>query len=292
MSKNSNTKTPNPNNPSSLKPRYEIRKLGPEHVQWTVAISCHSNLYHSPIWPVLYADDMNIHFHPTVEADEYLVSHQIDSGLSYGVFDTEYEYKTEEAKKLGGKLYWDPAEPSIQEEQGLAADGERLLKQMDFPLVSVALNYDGFNGLDPARMGRLVGLLPHFGIIYMVLDMGDTRNPASWQPTTPGQVLMRNGTSTRHDYEGQGLMGGLSRWLMREAAQEGFGAIQIETANDAVAHVWTKVEPPFKATVVGEFDTGTWTDEQGNVPFAPVKLRITKTWVDLKPEAESGVQSA
>ncbi|CAO2653857.1 Nn.00g105900.m01.CDS01 [Neocucurbitaria sp. VM-36] len=73
-------------------------------------------------------------------AADYLCLHQINSGLSFGVFDTEYEYETEEAKKVGGKLYWDRNEPSIEEEQGLKAEGDRLLAQMDFPLISVALS--------------------------------------------------------------------------------------------------------------------------------------------------------
>jgi hypothetical protein len=284
MSNNSNIKTPNPKNPSSLKSRYEIRKLGPEHLQWTAAIVCHSNAYYSPVWPVIYAKDMSSRFYGILESIEYLVSHQIDSGLSFGVFDTEYEYKTEEARMMGGKLYWDRAEPSIQAEHGLAADGERLLKQMDFPLVSVALSYDAVNSLDEEKMAPLVALLPQFGIIYHVLAIRDARDPSSWQATGPGQVLMRNATSTRHDYEGHGNMGGLARWLMREAAQRGFRGIQIEALSDAVTHVWSTAEPPFKACVVSEFHTGTWTDEEGNLAFAPAQQRVTKCYVDLKPE--------
>jgi hypothetical protein len=254
MSKNSNLKTPNPSNPCPLKPRYEIRKLGPEHLQWTTAIVCHSNAYYSPVWPIIYADDMSNRFHSILESLEYLVSHQIDSGLSFGVFDTEYNYKTEEARKLGGKLYWDRAEPSLQAEHGLAADGERLLTQMDFPLVSVALSYDAISSLDEEKMAPVVALLPQFETFYHVLAARDARDPSSWQATGPGQVLI---TSTRHDYEGQGIMSGLARWLMREAAQRGFRGIQIEALSDAVTHVWSTAEPPFMASVVSEFHTGT-----------------------------------
>ncbi|KAF2029177.1 hypothetical protein EK21DRAFT_68360 [Setomelanomma holmii] len=284
MSANTNTNTPNPNNPSSLKPRYEIRKLEPEHVQWATAIVGHSNGYHSPVWPVIFLDDMTTRVLDLLDAGDYLVRHQINSGMSFGVFDTQYEFKTEEAKKVGGKLFWDRNEPSIQEKEGLEAEGERMLKQMDFPLVSVALAYDANNPLDMEKMGPLMNVLPLFGAFYHVVAELDQRDPASWQPTGPGQVLFRNATSTRRDYEGKGIMAGLARWLMREAAQRGYRGIQIECLADPVTHVWSKgaeQDGKFKGTVVSEVDMGTYKDEEGKLVFAPSKQRGTKCWVDL-----------
>lgn len=281
MSKNCNSKTPNPNNPSSLEPRYEIRKLGPEHERWAAAIVGHSNSFHSPIWPNLYPVGVTKRMHDLMDAMTYLSLHQINSGLSYGVFDTEYEYKTQEAKEVGGKLFWDPKEPGIQEEKGLEAESDRLLQQMDFPLVSVALSYDSFNALDMDKMKPLLKVFPHFGLAYHILDKNDTRDAKSWKATGPAQVLFRNATSTRHDYEGKGIMGSLARWLMREAHEKGFRGIQIECFNDAVTHVWSKAEPPFKGNLVSEFHTGTWKDEEGKIAFAPVQQRMTKCYVEL-----------
>ena len=285
MSKLTNTKTPNPNNPSSLKPRYEIRRLEVEHIPWATAIVCHSNGFHSSVFPLIYPDDMTGRVFKMLPAADYLIRHQITSGLSFGVWDTEYEYKTEEARKLGGKLYWDPEEPRIEKEQGMKASGEKLLAQMDIPLVSVALSYDAINALDMAKMQDLIACLPHFGIIYGTLVGLDKRDPASWEATGPGQVLFRNATSTRRDYEGEGIMASLARWLMREAAQRGYRGIQIECVADAVTHVWTKAEEPFKGGVVCEFLAEEWTDEDGKYAFAPAKQRISKCYVDLKPEA-------
>jgi hypothetical protein len=282
MSKPTNTKVPNPTNPSSLKPRYEIRKLTDEHADWAAAIVCHSNGFHSPVWPLLYSHDITTRVHDMFAACSYLVSHQIASGMSFGVFDTEYTYKTSEAKASGGKLYWDKTEPR---EQTLAAEGARLLQQMDFPLVSVALSYDAFNALDMAKMGPLVATLPHFGLVYQILGSGDTRDPATWQPTGPGQVLFRNATSTRHDYEGQGIMGGLARWLMREAEGRGFRGVQIECLSDAVTHVWSQPQSPYKGFVVSEFDMATWRDEEGKLAFEPSTQRAAKCYVELKPKA-------
>lgn len=285
MAKLTNTKTPNPNNPSSLPSRYEIRKLEPEHAQWAAAIVSHSNGFHSTVWPHIYPENMSGRVLDILDAADYLVMHQIDSGISFGVFDTEYEFKTEEGKKAGGKLFWDRSEPNIEAAQGFKAEGERLLAQMDFPLVSVALSYDSANALDMEKMKPLLDCLPHFGLIYGILGAKDARDPATWQAAGPGEVLFRNATSTRHEYEGQGIMGGTARWLMREAAQRGYRGIQIECLADAVTHVWSTAEPPFKGSVVAEFECATWEDENGKVAFAPAKQRVTKCYVDLKPEA-------
>lgn len=291
-----NTKTPNPSNPSALEDRYEIRKLDVSHIPWVSAIISHSNGFHSTVWTQipLYNADMGGLVRKLTSEAEYLVRHQIESGHSYGVFDTEYVFKREESKATGGKLYWDDSATSIQPQQGLAAEGERMLQQMDFSLVSIALSYDSFMPLDMQQMSSMVATLPHYGLIFKLLGERDQRDPASWQATGPGQVLFRNATSTRHDYEGQGIVSGMARWLMREASQQGFRGIQIESLADAVTHIWSKAEPPFKGQVVSEFDTD-WADENGDnsfilckageKPFAPAKQRITKCYVDLSPQA-------
>lgn len=277
-----NAQTPNPSNKSALKSQYEIRQLEPQHAPWAAAIVAHSNGFYSPVWPVLYPENNGKHVIQLALDADYLVMHQIKSGLSFGVFDTKYVFKHEESKATEGKLYWDISEPSVKETQGLEAEAQRLLQQMDFPLVSVALSYDAFNALDMSKMAPLLTALPHFGLIYHILEQKDSRDPESWRPKGPNEVLFRNATSTRRDYEGERTMAGLARWLMREAAGRGFRGIQIEAVADAVTHVWSTAEPPYKGTVVSEFHTDTWKDEDGNVAFAPAHQRITKVYVDLK----------
>ncbi len=289
MSNLTNSKTPNPKNPSSLKPRYEIRKLELEHIDWANAIVSHSNAFYSTIFPVCMPEDMSSRCHRMLDAMDYLVRHQVSSNLSFGVFDTQYEYKTEEARNLGGKLFWDPSESrikNIEKEQGMEAAAQKMLQQMDFPLVSVALSYDLDKPLDPAGFKDLVSdaCLPQFPIIYQVLGASDKREPESWKSTGPGQVMMRNATSTRRDYEGQGIMAALARWLMREAAQRGYRGIQIEAISDAVIHVWKTAEPPFQGIVVSEFQTEEYKNEDGKNPFAPAKQQAAKVWVDLKAQ--------
>jgi len=286
-----NKAVPNPSNPSALDPRYEIRKLEPEHHPWVAAIILHSHGFSNPIWSANWPDRLMGKWTLEMTSEfEYLIDHQINSGLSYGVFDTEYTYKTPEAQKAGGKLYWDMEKDmseSVEKTKGREAEGQRLLDKMDFPLVSIVLSYDGFNPLDHDKMESLVRVWPEFSIIYDNLGARDARDPEDWKPTAPGQVLMRNATSTRLDYEGKGIMAATARWLQREAAAMGYRGIQIECVADAVTHVWSKgAQAPFKGTVVCEFDTETLEIEGGKKPFAKAKQRITKCWVDLKAAKE------
>ncbi|KAF3011012.1 hypothetical protein E8E13_010842 [Curvularia kusanoi] len=282
-SKLTNVKTPNIANPSSLDPRYEIRQLEPKHVEWAAAIVSHSNSFYSNLWPAIYHSRNGRDAIQLGLDAVYLVEHQINSGLSFGVFDTQYVFKREESKATDGRLYWDMSEPSVQEELGLEAEAQRLLQQMDLPLVSVALSYDAHAPLDMDKMQPLLAALPHFGTLYHILEDGDTRDPETWKAKGPREVLMRNATSTRRDYEGQGIMSGLARWLMREADVRGFRGIQIEAVADAVTYVWSTAETPYQGTIVSEFDTATWKDEQGQLAFAPARQRVTKCYVNLKP---------
>ncbi|OAP65431.1 hypothetical protein AYL99_01403 [Fonsecaea erecta] len=273
-------------NPTNLPPRYEIRKLTDEHIEWAKAIVLHSNMFYSPVWPVCYPEDKTARLYRGFEACDYLVRHQIKSGHSFGVFDLEYQFKRDESKPHG-KLYWDLQDTTL--------DRDQLLEQMDFPLVSIALAYDGINGLDHEQIGRLVACLPLFGAVYQVLTEKDPRDPASWAPTAEGQVLLRNATSTRHDAEGKGLMKALAQFMMRYAAEQGFRAIQIECLADAVTKVWSQPPPPFKGTVICEFNTEDYEEEVEEAegvtkkikPFLPVRQRATKIYCDLKP-AQNG----
>jgi hypothetical protein len=291
MANLTNPAVPNSSNPSSLKPRYEIRKLEAKHLPFAVAIVAHSHGFHSSVWQYIWPDRLLGRWtRSAAEALEYLVAHQIDSGLSYGVFDTQYVYQTAEAEEAGGKVFWkrsgEEDEEDVEKSQGREVEGERMLRQMDFPLVSVALSYDGFVPLEPEKMKPLLDLWPEFTTLYGTLASRDPRPPESWKPTQKGQVLMRNATSTRHDYEGQGIMAATARWLRREAAAMGFRGIQIECIASAVTHMWSDgVELPSRAKVVSEFECETL-EVDGEKPFWPARQRVTKCWVDLVPDGE------
>jgi len=93
-------------NPSNLLPRYEIRQLTEKHTGWANAIVVHSNVFHSPVWSLLYPEHKAARAFAGTAAMRYPCDHQISSGMSFGVFDTEYKYKRPESEATGGALYW------------------------------------------------------------------------------------------------------------------------------------------------------------------------------------------
>ena len=237
-------------NPSHLPARYEIRQLRPEHIPWANAIVCHSNTFYSPVWSICYPDNKTARLFSMFHEVDYLVRHQINSGMSFGVFDLGYIYKDPRSEATGGALYWDHTNTQTNKEE--------LLEQMDFPLCSVALAYDGYHPFDMEKMTGLMACLPLFGALYRILEERDPRSAESWKPTAERQVLMRNATSTRHDYEGAGLMKKQAQWLMREAEGKGYRGCQIETVHDAVTNTWLNPPTPFKGTLISKVDTKTY----------------------------------
>ncbi|KAJ6095344.1 hypothetical protein N7486_006090 [Penicillium sp. IBT 16267x] len=262
----------------SLPSRYEVRVLGPEHEEWARAICIHTNIFHSALWPVAYPEDKTQRAYQCFRAAHYIIKHQIDSGKSLGIFDKEYQFKRPESATTEGKLYWNLENESATESE--------LAEQMDFPLVSIAMAYDGIDELDIAQIKPLVATLPLFEKVYDVLKELDQRDPASWKPTGRGQVLMRNATSTVQSYSGHGLMRLLAEEMMRRSAAEGFVGIQIETVSEAVKKVWSNPPAPFKATVVGQFHTMIFEEknDSGEIvyPFRPANVSIAKIYVDLR----------
>ena len=267
----------NGTNPTNLPARYEIRQLTIEHLDWALAIIIHSNIFTSPVWSKIYPDGQPERFKAGMDAGEYLIKHQIESGMSFGIFDTEYKFKNPESEATEGKFYWDKNDTT--------ATRETILEQMDFPLATVAMAYDANDPLDMEQVFPLIGVLPLFGTMYHLLDEADPRDPKTWKADAPRQVLMRNATSTREEYEGKKLMAALARWLMRESASKGYRGINIEAAHDAVIHTWLHPPAPFKGNLISEVDSKTHKskNEQGEevITFAPSKQMLAKIYVNL-----------
>lgn len=242
-------------NPIRPPPGFEIRKLEQKHADWACAIISHSNIFHSPVWSKLYPDAQTKRAYDTFEAAKRLMALNIASGHSYGVFDTNYQFKRPESAAEGGKLYWDPA--------NLDATGADLLDQMDFPLASIAMAYD--DG-DPTRDGSewapLVACLPRFSTLFHVIMQGDGSGTEVKKPESTGQVIERGGTSTRHDYEGRGLAKALGHCVLYEWANQGFRIMQIGAANQGVVNIFTKPPAPFKGEIVGRLKTLQYEEEE------------------------------
>lgn len=238
-------------------------------------------MFRSPIWRDLYPSGKTERFYGLYQASDYLIKHQIASGLSLGLFDTEYEFKNPESAASGGKLYIDLSNPSMDESQ--------LLQQMDTPLVSIACAFDAFYAMDNRRVAPVTGCLPASASFHAALaEQHDPRDPKTWllPPTAPGQVLRRMGTATRAGAEGRGFMKAVAHHMMRRAAEAGFREIQVDCLHDAVRAVWTNPPPPFRGCVVGEVDTYTLdeTDEGGGprFPYRPVKQTLARVCVTLR----------
>ncbi|KAM0258672.1 hypothetical protein ACHAQJ_003680 [Trichoderma viride] len=263
-----------PNLPS----RYEIRPLEPKHGAWAKAIVALSNVYQTSIWTASCPENLTRRAYETYKSMTYLIQHQIESGHSLGVFDKEYKFKQTESVITEGNIYWD-----LDDE---AADASKLLEQMDFPLVSVAMAYDSFDPLDPEKLTNMMVALPGFGPAMSALAAADGREIGSWKATGPGQVLFRAATSTRHDHEGKGIMKALSHYLMRASAAKGFRGIQIECVSDAVTHVWSHPPEPFHTDLVSEINSMDVAaeDESGRkfYPLRPSKQRLCKLYCRLQ----------
>jgi len=234
----------------------------------------HSTFFASPVWPKIYTKDRTELCYRLFKATEYATDHQIESGLSLGVFDKEYEFRRPEAARLGGKLYWDL--------EDVAADEQKLLAQMDFPLVSVAFAHDSFYPLDSARLASISAVLPQLSVRNRVLQERDLRDPGSWQATGPGQVMFRNGTATKVNEGGRGFMKVLARYMMRKAAAEGFRGIQIVCLHDAVNRVWSRPPEPFKAAVVSRSNCASDEDTEIRESFRGSEQEMTKVYVALR----------
>ncbi|KAK8079662.1 hypothetical protein PG997_007480 [Apiospora hydei] len=251
------------------------------HAEWAKAIVTHSNAFGSPVWSVLWPDEMTDRTYTVFAAMDHLVEHQIASGYSLGIFDTRYQYKRPESAAAGGKLWWDPTD--------LSADGDELMAQMDFPLLSVALAYDGFYPFDMSRIAPVAQALPGFAESLHALETLDGRDPAGWKPTGPRQVLMRNATATKLDEGGKGLMRHLAHRIMRQAAEDGFRGIQIEGYHDSVTAVWSKPAAAVQGEIVSRINAWTWgvEDEKGEMVYMlrPSKQDCSKIYVTLKEQA-------
>ena len=237
-----------------------------------------TNLCYSPIFARVFTDNQTQRTYRMYSASLFAMEHQIDSGLSIGVFDTEYEYRRPESASTKGALYWDLSDEN--------ATPKQLLEQMDFPLVSQAMAYDSFNELDRDKMPELIAAVPFYGPCLDILAATDTRDKSTWVAMAPNEVVFRNSTSTRPGYEGYGLMKATAYYMMRELAKKGFRGVQIEAFNDAVVRVWNKPPRPFEAEVVSEINAWDFKqlgqDAQVMHPYRPAKTRICKIYVTLR----------
>lgn len=264
--------------------RYEIRRqTTPIHALWATAIVAQSQVYKSPVFSEVYTPS-------AAQFDLWLSKHLpfIENyisptwSLNLGVFDLEHEYSSEKAREADGKFFWNewPDEESKKRElENMTLD--EVVKRMDFPLVAVALSYDGFATYDMTAAEEFKKALPEVGYLLGEFGKRDLRDVGSWKPTAMGQLLKRNATSTKLGYEGAGLTKKLTYYMMDEARREGFQSVIVNSAHPGVTHIWMNAPSPCSAHVIAAFESDGVKDGDGKLIFKGIKHTMSRIVVDL-----------
>jgi hypothetical protein len=223
--------------------------------------------------------------------------HAIASGLSFGIFDTQYVFSRPAAAAANRMLHWrggdGDLDPGQTEFERYGADQMRAA--MDFPLVCMALAYDAFAPRDPRAARDMLDLIPlqrQLGaFLSSVSENYGTGNGkgkvlAASEPTDFGQVLVRSGCVTRMGYEGQGLATALNRFVMLEAKSWGFRGIKVGISNPSVLHCYTNPPRGCRTQVVAhwDFEKIEMEDEDGNIirPYEGSGMKDGwEVWCDL-----------
>ncbi|KAK3900085.1 hypothetical protein C8A05DRAFT_36278 [Staphylotrichum tortipilum] len=270
---------------------YEIKQLTIEHLVWVQAIIGHTMSFDSPLWAdAPYGEGLTREDGQTQRAyDMYAAiapsaEECIGSGLSYGLFKKEWKPQFEDTHP-GGQLRWDTGDCS--------ATMEQLLKQMDFPLVSIAMTKARREGPKPPPPVGIKKtwpeIVPLFATISGSFKKQEQNNYLAFAHLPAHEkIAQRSGTHTRSDYQGQQLMKALAHHVMKKVAAKGYHKIVIQSTSDNVTKVWENPPLGYTATVTGEFDTGEYRekDKDGNEynPFGTAEVVCKKIWVDLRPE--------
>lgn len=237
----------------SLPPRYEIRQIGPEHEEWCRALLLQGLLLRAPVWaPLVPAPRIKTALRGFTAVGSYY-AHSLLNGLTYGIFDKEYQFKRPESAKTGGAVYWSEIDP---EDPELETRGEQwMLDKMDFPIVCLALSYDMFCPTPKEAFVAMATLVPLFG--KLMAQYGDLMSTIEDmpKPTAEGQYIHRSGCVTRAGYEGRGLGKALMYWVMWEMAARGYRGMEVGAGNLAVQKAWLHPDAPFQSRLLLETAT-------------------------------------
>lgn len=193
------------------------------------------------------------------------LNHAVDSGLSYGIVDSEYNYHRAESTVLGGSLYWDELDPH---DPDFEREGEnKMVERMDFPLVCIALSVDGLDKRSDDATKSLYDFIPMVKSLGTYLAGRSRESEHTWVPLETGELLIRSGCVTKPGYEGQGLMSALNHFVMLEAKARSYSAISVGVGHPAVFRNWMKAPEGCRSRVVATIDV--WDieleDEEGRL---------------------------
>jgi hypothetical protein len=226
---------------------------------------CDNIVLRPSIWEPLIPEPKTSNALRAFEALDGHFAHSINSGLSYAIFDSEYQFLRPESAASGGRLYWDELDP---EARGFEASGrQEMVARMDFPLVCIALSVDAFDRMPDGASEAFYDFMPMVRDLSNFLAGADGRPKGSWEPARTGEVLLRSGCVTKPGYERRGLMSALNRFVMLEARARAYRGIRVGVASPSVYRNWMKPPPGCRSSVVAYLDL--WAleleDEEGNM---------------------------
>jgi len=224
----------------------------------------------------------------------------IASGMSFGIFDTQYRFKQPSLAARNQMLHWrgpnsplDPGQTSFE-----TYGASQMQDSMDFPLVCMALSVDAFASGDARARSGLLDLIPLQQQLSSFLisvsanygggkTKGKRKTSASLTLTDYGQVLVRSGCVTRLGYEGQGLATALNHFVMLEAKAGGFRGIKVGVSNASLLRNSYSNPPPGCRTEIlahWNFEDIEMRDEYGTIirPYLGSGLKDGwEVWCDL-----------
>ncbi|KAK7989603.1 hypothetical protein PG989_009918 [Apiospora arundinis] len=277
-----------------LLPRYTIRPIDAGVADWAKALAVQGFLLGPSIWEPLMAAPKTRNALRAFDALGGYYMHAVNSGLSYGVFDSEYEFARPQSKidptaaAAPGALYWNELDPDTDPDFETGGGRRRMVDGMDFPLVCVALSCD----LAVKPPADIVEALHAFfplqkGVSQFWRDR-DPRPKGTWEPQGPGEVCARMGCVTKPEYQGRGLMTALNHFVMLDLKAKGFRAMNAGIGVPSVYRNWMNAPTGCKSH--SYLDVNIWEieveDEDGRKvkPYADSGMAKEGwlMWCDLK----------
>lgn len=158
---------------------------------------------------------------------------------------------------------------------------DEIVKRMDFPLVAIALSYDGFTNFDTRPIEEFCKALPEPGYLFNEFEKRSLGDSESSAPTAPGQLVKRNATNTKLGYEGRGFAKKLTYHLTDEARREGFRSLIVNCVHPAVTHIMLNTPCPASARVLAAFESDDIVDKDGKAVYEGIKHTMSLIVVDL-----------
>ncbi|KAI1849689.1 hypothetical protein JX266_004638 [Neoarthrinium moseri] len=270
----------------SLPSRYTVRPIDRSVAAWAKALSIEGFMLRPSIWQPLVPEPRTANALRAFTALEGHFAHSINSGLCFGIFDREYEFRRAKSTSQGGDLYWHELDPDHDDFEIIGE--KQMIDAMDFPLVCVALSVDAFDRKPDDASRALYECMPLVKALGTYLARLDKRPASSRQPDARGEVMIRSGCVTKLGYEGRGLMTALNHFVMLEAKARGYGAVTAGIGSPTVYRSWMNAPVGCLSSVIAYFDI--WgielEDEEGSLvrPYADsgVSREGWLIWCDLR----------